>query len=196
LFMKMLKQNHGRIVHPNNILTPLLLVAMVAAAGQSWAAAPRFYADKSAFLADLRSAQVFTQDFSGFAVRTDMDGATLLPGVTVTSSFANLAIWEDHTLFGYDATTRALGKGCYEFHLAGYNAVGFDIVSWDPGSAGPARAIVHLGDGTTNVVERRQTGLTEEAPVFFGVIADQNGFPGYFSGIELNTRHLFGRYDT
>jgi Tfp pilus assembly major pilin PilA len=82
------------------------LVVAVAAmvTGSSQAATPPYqiYDDKNAFMAAVQGAQVLTQDFSGYAAGASLSGSEILPGVTVTSSFANLVVWQDGSLFGYD----------------------------------------------------------------------------------------------
>jgi hypothetical protein len=125
-------------------------------------------------MAALQGAQILTQDFSGYAVDASLSGSEILPGVTVTSSFANLVVWQDGSLFGYDDTTRIQGKGAYELRLSGYNAIGFDVVSWNPAAPGPARVGIGLEDGTSYEVEQWQRGSTEQTPVFFGIIATQS----------------------
>lgn len=145
---------------------------LVATAG--WSAEPTFYESKSAFVAALQNAQVVTQDFSGFTSGQSLSGVSLLPGVSATSTFANLVEWYSGMMFGYDGSTRQAGNGCYIFNLTNYFAVGFDIMGWDPRAPGPATAIVFLADGSSNQVQRWQTGPTESTPVFFGVIAEQN----------------------
>ncbi len=139
-------------------------------------ATPTFYENKSAFIAALGTNTVSTQTFNGFGYMANLSGVTLLPGVYATSTFSNLVVWGSGSMFGYDdgGHTRIAGRGAYEFHLTGKSAIGFDIVAWDPSSLGPARAVVHLADGSSYQVERWQTGPTESTPVFFGVTADQS----------------------
>jgi hypothetical protein len=156
-------------------LVPLVLVAagLAVVCPRGWAAPYRTYDNKDAFLAGVRCGQIVTQNFGGLAAQGNLNGTELLPGVTVTSSFASLVIWHDGSLFGFDDSTRLLGKGSYEFRLAGYNAVGFDVMAWDPAAPGPAKVVIQLQDGTAYEVEWWQNGPTESTPVFFGVIAEQ-----------------------
>lgn len=170
--MKKIINHQRRTVSLGNLFKQLLITNLLLA-DCAWPAAPQFYESRDAFLAGLAGSQVLTQDFNGFAVNANMSGATVLPGVTVSSSFGTLTIWNDHTLFGYDGYTRNLGNGRYDLSLTNYNAVGFDIMAWNPAPGGAARAVIHLHDGSIFQVERRQTGESESTPVFFGVIADQ-----------------------
>lgn len=132
--------------------------------------------DRSDFVTALGGAPFISQDFESYAVDTDLDGVEFLPGVSVTSNADIVEVWGgigDQELFALDGTTRMSSEDLYyDIHLGSYNAVGFDIDAYDPYTPGPGIMEIFFSDGTSSSINIFPTNLTEDDPVFFGVISD------------------------
>ena len=132
--------------------------------------------DRSDFETALGGVPVMAQDFESYAAGTDLDGVEFLPGVSVTSNASIVEVWGgsgDQELFAYDSTTRGGSEDLYyDIQLGGFNAVGFDIDAYDPNTPGPGIMEVFFSDGTSSSINIFPTNLTENDPVFFGVISD------------------------
>jgi hypothetical protein len=130
--------------------------------------------------ADFQSASggatLSTQDFNSYAVGTNMDGVDFLPGVNVTSNMDTIDIWGDNTLVARDtvSTARIDGNAYYTVNFSqNYNAVSFNIVSWDPLACSLGGIMnINFSDGMSAEVTLYQTGADEFTPVFFGITSN------------------------
>ncbi len=165
-------------------------LALVAHAPTARAHTPTFYDSRAAFLAALAGAPTQTQDFSGLPVGTSLAGAAVVPGLVAQSPFPTLQVFDGSTgnvMFGAGGTARVTGDGHYEFvNTGGYNAIGFDIVAWDPRTSGADVLLTFLSGGP---ISRALVGTnaTEQDPVFFGVITSVP-----FATLRLNEPNEIG----
>lgn len=169
------------------VATALALVALAPAARAQTAT---FYDSRAAFLAALAGAPTQTQDFSAIPVGTSLAGAAVVPGLVAQSPFPMLQVFDGSTgnvMFGAGGTARATGDGHYELvNTGGYNAIGFDIVAWDPRTSGADVLLTFLSGGP---ISRALVGTnaTEQDPVFFGVITSVP-----FATLRLNEPNEIG----
>lgn len=136
-------------------------------------AAPVTYDSQAAFLAALGGAATQTQDFAGYAPGTNLSGVEFLPGVSGTTNDENLRafmISSDTNLFA-SGGQRALGGLFYQFDIAGYNAVGFDIEFFDPAATAPGVIEIIFADMSSLLLDIFQTNPLESDPIFFGIIS-------------------------
>jgi hypothetical protein len=140
------------------------------------------YNVRANYLAALGGATVLTQNFNSFAHGTSLIGFNVVPGVTVTSNMDTIVAWDgtadgDSELFAYDSVgnpTRTAGSAYYDILIAGtYRAVGFDIDAFNPATPGPGVMEVFFLDGSSTSVNIFPTNMTEQDPVFFGVVSSQ-----------------------
>lgn len=112
-----------------------------------------------------------TQDFEGFVPGTNLNNVEFLPGVSVTSNMLKVEVWKDHSLFAFERGS--VGDLFYDINFSQpYNAVGFNIESFDPATPGPAIIDIFFDDQTGASIDIFPTNATETDPIFFGVIAD------------------------
>ncbi|MGD1701596.1 S8 family serine peptidase [Dapis sp. BLCC M229] len=116
-----------------------------------------------------------TQDFEGFSPGFNLDGVDFLPGIFVTSNLPRVEAFKgsgDTELFILDRQS-VEEDSFYNINFdQPYNAVGFDIDSFNPSTPGPAILEIFFADGDSESIEIFPTNATESDPIFFGVIAD------------------------
>nr|MDJ0517344.1 CARDB domain-containing protein [Trichodesmium sp. MO_231.B1] len=116
-----------------------------------------------------------TQDFEGFSPGFNLDGVDFLPGIFVTSNLPRVEAFKgsgDTELFILDRQS-VEEDSFYNINFdQPYNAVGFDIDSFNPSTPGPAILEIFFTDGDSESIEIFPTNATESDPIFFGVIAD------------------------
>ncbi|MGD1808772.1 S8 family serine peptidase [Dapis sp. BLCC M126] len=116
-----------------------------------------------------------TQDFERFSPGFNLDGVDFLPGIFVTSNLPKVEAFKgsgDTELFILDRQS-VREDSFYKINFdQPYNAVGFDIDSFNPSTPGPAILDIFFADGDTESIEIFPTNATESDPIFFGVIAD------------------------
>lgn len=133
--------------------------------------------NQAGFLAALGATPRQTQNFTGLAVGTNMQGVAFLPGVSVTTNSQPLQIFNslgNNLLF-------SLGRGpgvtelLYDISIgSAFNAIGFDIAAYDP-RTGPGSITVTFSDLTTlsiPVDPALPVGRVENDPIFFGIVSD------------------------
>ena len=138
--------------------------------------------DRTAFEIDA-TGPFLNQNFSGYAVGTNMVGVEFLPGVSVSTNMGGLEVlFSGRVLFGFGGGVRLAGNAYYEMNFAApYTAVGFDIDAFEcapvicqggaeSGAVGPGTMTVVFADGTSAVEEIN--GNPTGAPIFFGVVSD------------------------
>ncbi|MEM9213229.1 MAG: S8 family serine peptidase [Cyanobacteria bacterium P01_F01_bin.150] len=131
--------------------------------------------DRISYANTLGLESVFEQDFEGFSRNSNLEGVEFLPGVTATSNLPRLVAFggsDGTSLFGLDRASVS-EDSFYEVNFSQlYNAVGFDIASFDPNTPGPAVVDVTFADGDTTSINIFPSNATESDPIFFGLIAD------------------------
>ncbi len=136
-----------------------------------------------------------TQDFESFADGDNLDGVEFLPGVFVDSNLPQVEAFQgsgDQNLFGFGGSVRQEGNAFYDINFnQPYNAVGFDIDSFNPETPGPAVVEIFFAndidlnfdgeidlntstdlDPPDETIEIFPTNATETEPIFFGIVAD------------------------
>jgi hypothetical protein len=130
----------------------------------------------AAYEAALGGVPIITQDFEGFAPGTNLNNVEFLPGVSVTSNLPKVEVFDsggDQDLFAYGTSERGQGNAFYDINFSQpYNAIGFNIESFDPATSGPAIIEIFFDDQTSVSIDIFPTNATESDPIFFGVIAD------------------------
>jgi hypothetical protein len=131
----------------------------------------------SAYEAGLGGVPLNKQDFEGFAHGDNLNNVEFLPGISVTSNQPEVEVFVsggDQLLFGFDRTgAGGSASDFYDINFSQpYNAVGFNIESFDPGTPGPAIINIFFNDQTSASIDIFPTNATETDPIFFGVIAD------------------------
>jgi len=124
------------------------------------------------------SGPILTQDFSGYAVNTDLTGVQLLPGVTLSSNIGPVEAFNatDRRASAF-GPQRTVGDGYYQGDYSqGYLAAALDIMSFEavPGNGSTAqdqgKMTFTFSDGTsTDVFISGNDTLT---PIFIGVVSD------------------------
>lgn len=146
-------------------------VLLMSAAG---AATFTLYNNRADFLTALGGAPTLAQDFEGIADGTNMSGVAFLPGMSATTNLSSISIFTtggNHVLF---ISPRDQSTATYDVQsTGGYNAVGFDIVGYNPATPGPGIMDISFGDGSSSPGHQIfPTNATENDPLFFGVIAN------------------------
>lgn len=123
---------------------------------------------------------VTTQDFQGYDSGAWLGGVSFLPGVSATSSLAELRVF-DSASFGkilFAIGDRDSGAAQYDVAFSQpYRSVALDIVALeaDPAdpttAAGPGLLTVWFADASTRSFEI--AGNPSGAPIFFGLVANQ-----------------------
>lgn len=144
---------------------------LMSAAG---AATFTLYNNRANFLTALGGAPTSEQDFEGFANGTNMSGVAFLPGMSATTNLSSISIFTtggNHVLF---ISPRDQSTATYDVQSSGgYNAVGFDIVGFNPATPGPGLMDILFADGSTSLGNKIfPTNPTENDPLFFGVVAN------------------------
>jgi hypothetical protein len=154
-----------------------LIALALSAAGLAQAATVSVFTDLVTWTAALSgSAQL--QDFSSYAVGTDLTGVAVLPGVTLTSNLGPVEVFNatthNVTAFG---PARQAGNAYYQGNYAlPFLAAALDITSFEsiPGNnstaAGPGLLTFTFSDSSTQDIA--VLGNATGSPVFVGIIAD------------------------
>jgi hypothetical protein len=152
-------------------MNPILVLVTVNLIDVPEAPVFTIYDNRTTFLAALGVAPAQTQDFSGFAAGTLMQGVEFMPGVSATHN-RGLQIFESSAgkaLFW--VTTGPTATSAYDITISQtYHAFGFDVAAFDP-AAGPGTMQVFFQNGTNTTVPVANTTGSESLPVFFGVIS-------------------------
>ncbi len=116
-----------------------------------------------------------TQDFERFSPGFNLDGVDFLPGIFVTSNLPRVEAFKgsgDTELFILDRQS-VEEDSFYKINFdRPYNAVCFDIDSFNPNTPAPAILEIFFADGDSESIEIFPTNATESDPIFFGVVAD------------------------
>lgn len=158
-------------------LRPLAALLLLAAGSSASLAASFTTYNSAAAWQAATSGPVLSQDFSGYANGTDLNGLAFLPSVSVTSNLPTLEVFgANQTLFGFGGGARAAGDAYYEINYGqAYRAAGFDLASYEaiPGEGSTAvdEGLIEVlfGDGTT---QQFSIAGGDGSPIFFGLIAD------------------------
>ena len=135
-----------------------------------------FFTDETLFTAALSGATTLAQqDFNSFSHGDNMAGVEFLPGVTATTNLSRIEIFSvssDPSLFILNRS-EVSGGAYYDINIAAtYNAIGFNIDAFDPGTPGPGVMEVFFAGGASTSLDIFPTNPTESTPIYFGVIAD------------------------
>lgn len=177
-----MRRRKGEVMKKAKLVGSILAVLLFFfAAGHTSAATYTTYSSVSGFLTALGSVTPLIQDFNSYNSGQDLSGVQLLPGVTVTSNMTTIEAWSKSyspyglDLFAWDMSHRtdSATRTYYDINLSlAYNAAGFNIDAWDPNANGPGIIEVFFSDGTNASIPLSKNGVTEEDPVFFGIIAN------------------------
>jgi thermitase len=128
--------------------------------------------DRTAFLAALGVAPAQTQDFSGFADFTNMQGVPFMPGVSATHNPPSNLVIFGGGLFGEIAGPQpATSTSVFDITISQtYHAFGFDVAAFNP-ATGAGTMQVFFQNGQSTTVPVANTTGSELTPVFFGVIS-------------------------
>lgn len=167
------------------LLASVVVVFGVSGAATTSAQSAVFFDSRASFLSALGGMPTQTQDFSGFAAGTPLSGVAILPGLVAQSPFPTFEVFlgggSDASMFGYTGGIRQASGGYYDLiNTGGYTALGFDIVYWDPATAG-ANAVLSFASGGPLTRSLTATNATELDPVFFGFISSVA-----FTSLRLN----------
>ncbi|MCG8641853.1 MAG: PEP-CTERM sorting domain-containing protein [Desulfobacterales bacterium] len=133
--------------------------------------------DAAGFDTATAGSSFLTQDFEAFDLTPpgpDLEGATVLSGVVVSSNFDELTVFNssftgNQLLFGLSSSLRPLGS-YYNISLTGgYNTVSFTVESWEFFS--PSEMVVTY-DGGEETFFITKTSTVETDPVFIGLVSD------------------------
>ncbi|KQY90409.1 hypothetical protein [Pelomonas sp. Root1444] len=155
---------------------PLIAATLLglAALGTAQAATVSVYNSLAAWQGAV-SGSVQTQDFSGYAVGTDLTGVPVLPGVTLTSNLGPMEVFGgDHTAMAFGP--RNLGNAYYQAQYAlPFLATALDIVAFESipgnGSTGVDQGLLSFmfSDGTSQDLA---ISGGDGSPIFIGVVSD------------------------
>ncbi|MGM9482682.1 hypothetical protein ACS5PN_15925 [Roseateles sp. NT4] len=134
-----------------------------------------------ATLADWQAAvsgPVQTQDFSGYALNTDLTGVQLLPGVTLSSNIGAVEAFNatDRRASAF-GPQRAQGDGYYKGNYTlPYRAVALDIMSFEavPGNGSTAvdEGVLDFLFSDGSSYSMNVAGLPVIGPIFIGIVSD------------------------
>lgn len=148
----------------------------LSALGTAHAANVSVYASLAGWQAAVSGVQ--TQDFSGYAVNTVLDGVELLPGVTLSSNIGPVEAFSaaDRRASAF-GPQRQQGNGYYQGqYTLPYLAVALDIMSFEsiPGNGSTAvdEGVLDFlfSDGST--YSMNVAGLPIIGPIFIGIVSD------------------------
>jgi len=154
-----------------------LIALALSAAGLAQAATVNAFDNLADWTAAISgSAQL--QDFSSYAVGTDLTGVAVLPGVSLSSNIGPVEVFNatTHTVTAF-GPARQSGTGFYQGSYAlPFLAAALDITSFEsePGNsstaAGPGTLTFAFSDGSTQdfLIAGNPTG----AAIFFGLVSD------------------------
>jgi hypothetical protein len=164
--------NVGNLSLSTTVVTRFLLLCAVLPVLPADAATFTKFDNFAAYEAALAGLPLNTQDFEGFAHGDNLNNVEFLPGISVTSNLPKVEAFKGH-LFGFGGSVREQGGAFYDINFSQpYNAVGFNIESFDPDTPGPAIIDIFFGDQMSASIDIFPTNATESDPIFFGVIAD------------------------
>ncbi len=146
------------------------------------------YGDSGAFLAGLGGASTVTQDFDGYSTGADLMGADVLGGITLTTNMDALVAFGAGDVDAFGIGGRGGDAVYYQFNIGGlFNALAFDIESFNPETSGPGVIEVFFTDGTSIAIDLFPTNPTEMDPIFFGIItAGALDYLRWYEGPELD----------
>lgn len=156
---------------------PLAALLLLAAASSASLAASFSTYNSAALWQAATSGPVLSEDFSGYADGTDLNGLAFLPSVSVTSNLPTIEVFgASNSLFGFGGGARAAGNAFYEinygqaYRAAAFNLAAFESIPGDGSTAVDEGLIeVLFGDGTT---QQFNIAGGDGSPIFFGLIAD------------------------
>lgn len=154
-----------------------LALLMSTLAPTAFAASLSFVPDRALFLAAVGPAPLLTQDFESYATGTSLNGAEILPGVTISATQPTL---QSFNLLGTQAAfaTGRAGTSFFGYDLSfsgGVLALGLDLLAVDPATGPLTLSLLFApGAGVFDQVDYvlPPSNPDESTPMFVGFRSD------------------------